>query len=275
MPGSRLPEGGGDDHVEVRITGGLFRPRFPPSRHHDHGDDDDLEQQLDPNAWSLNPEGRAREAEDADPGPDVPVGPDTWFMEAGDLLAQAYCLTLVRGLDVDDAFLRLKAKPSSVVGPLDLDDLVDEAFEGLDDDRYQLAGAAQVGEWTLVLEPNGFAATRGKRKRALSRGTTVVTFYEGFSGSNELTVTTDGVEQLSFDRFNMSARTGTRIADFDADLLAAGFVLEEQDEDEVEGSDSVRDDVASAVVVERLTGLRLTVGLLGGLAWRTALLKNP
>ncbi|MGI3780556.1 MAG: DUF6461 domain-containing protein, partial [Janthinobacterium lividum] len=101
-----------------------------------------------------------------------PVGPDTWFMEAGDLLAQADCLTLVRGLDVDSAYLRLKAKPSSVVGPLDLDDLVEEAFDGVDDDRYQLAGAAQVGEWTLVLEPNGFAATRAKRKRALSYGTT-------------------------------------------------------------------------------------------------------
>ena len=271
---SRGPEAGGEGHVEVRITGGLFRPRFPRSGQHGHGDDE-LEQQLDPNAWSLNPEGRAREAATADVGPDVPVGPDTWFMEAGDLLAQAYCLTLVRGSDVDSTFLRLKAKPNSVGGPLDLEDLVGEAYEGVDDDRYQLAGAAQIGEWTLVLEPNGFAGTGTKHKRALSRGTTVITFYEGFSGSNELTVTTDGVEQLTFDRFNMSARTGNRIADFDADLLAAGFDLQEQDEEGDEGGDSVRDDVASAIVVERLAGVRLTLALLSGVAWRTALIEKP
>ncbi|MGI3780557.1 MAG: DUF6461 domain-containing protein [Janthinobacterium lividum] len=88
-------------------------------------------------------------------------------------------------------------------------------------------------------------------------------------------MTVDGVEQLTLERFNMSARTGARIDDFDADLLAAGFVLDDQDEEEDEVGDSVRDDVASAVVVERLTGVRLTVGLLSGLARQTALLKNP
>ncbi len=266
---------GGDNHVEVRITGAYFRLPFPSSGHHDDGGDEELEQHLDPNAWSLNPEGRAREAEAADLGPSVPVGPDTWFMDAGDLLAQAYCFTLVHGLNIETAYVRLKAKRSRLKGPLDLDDLVSEAYEGGHDDRYQVAGAAQVGEWTLVLEPNGFAATRAKRKRALSEGTTVLTFYEGFSGSNQLTVTVDGVEQLSFDRYNMSARTGARTADFDADLLAAGFVLDDRDETEDEGTDSVRGDDASAVVVERLTGIRLTVGLLSGLAWQTALLKNP
>ncbi len=88
-------------------------------------------------------------------------------------------------------------------------------------------------------------------------------------------MTTDGVEQLSVDRYGPSTRTGARIADFDADLLAAGFVLDDRDDEEVEQGGSVRGDVASAVVVERLTGVRLTVGLLSSLAWRTALLENP
>ncbi len=160
---------GGDDHVEVRITGRRSRLPFPSSG---HLDDDEVRQQLDPHAWSLDPEGRARESEAAALPPDVPVGPDTWFMEAGDLLAQAYCLTLVRGVDVDSAYVRLAAEPSGVDGLLDLDDLVEEAFDGVDDDRYQLAGATPVGGWTLVLEPNGFAATSAERKRALSDGTT-------------------------------------------------------------------------------------------------------
>ena len=226
-------------------------------------------QVLDPNAWSLSWERRAAEEAERDARlPEREVGPDSWFVEAGDALAVAYCLSLVRDVDVDQAFARLGARPVAQ-RVLDLDDLVEEAYDHAD--GGQLAGAAPVGRWTLVVEPNGFSATRPERKRALSAGTTLITLYSNVNGANELTVSVDGAERLTFDRMFPAERSGPDAERYTEDLLAAGFLFDEDAAEEAD-VDGLRDEVACAALVERLTGVRLSVGLLAGLRWRTGII---
>ena len=252
------------DGVEVRMVGGWFPLRGPADV------DDEPPQEIDPNAWSLNPEYRAREAAAYDDQPEVvPVTADTWFVEAGDALAQAYCVTLVRGVNAEDALARMEAKRVGR-GPVTFDDLVNDEVDH--DDDEQVVGAAAVGDWTLLLEKNGFVTTDPRRRRALSKGTTVVTLYLNFNGANEFSLTSDGVEELTFDRMFPAERKGTRAVEFDDDLWAAGFVFDEE-EAAAADYDGMRDEVAGCALVERLTRVRLTVGLLTGLTWRTGLLK--
>lgn len=258
--GADLPNGA--DGVTIEIVSGWSPLRGPDI------DGDEGVQEIDPNAWSLNWEERSRQSAAEDDQPRVPVTDETWFVEAGDVLAQAYCVTLVRGVSAQDALSRVGA--TSISGTrVSFDDLVEDEVDHNDDE--QVVGASEVGDWAVLLEENGFTTNDPERKQALSAGTTVVTLYLNFNGANEFSVTADGVEELSFDRLYPAERTGTRASDLDSEMRAAGFIYDEEAAAAAD-TDGMRGEVAGCVLVERLTGVRLTVGLLGGLTWQTGLL---
>lgn len=159
--------------------------------------------------------------------PDRPDAP-AWCLDAGERLASAYCLTLVRGLGVTQTLARLGADTSDSV-VIGLPDLVRAAYGDERGAGWQLAGAAQLPGWTLVLEPNGFACTSKSRVRRASAETTIVTLYRHDPDVHELTVW-----------------HGRRVASLDL------------------GGRS------GALLVEHLTGVVLSVALVGRLSYRTA-----
>lgn len=167
------------------------------------------------------------------------------FHDAADLLAQAYCLTLVRGLDVGETFARLGADlaASTTTGFCDLvgsayDDDVDRGVD------RQLAGAVQLDGWTLVLEPNGYACTGKKRMRKVSRRTTTVTLYRHLDAAQELSINADGKRIVTLDLIPPCLGTGS----------PAG--------------------TGGVVLLEHYTGVRLTVDLLGRLRYHTGTLDS-
>ncbi|HEY0240638.1 MAG TPA: DUF6461 domain-containing protein [Friedmanniella sp.] len=252
-------EHGGDEDAEIHHAGVRW------SRGHAARadvDEDEPYGHINDDALSFHPERLALLDE---PDEDVPVLPEAWFVDDRNGFDEAHCITLLEQVGIEDVFSRLKAKQT--VGTSSFADFLQEAALQLDDDDdHALIGVADVGRWSLLIESNGFVATRPKRKRALSRGTTTVTLFAGINSSGEYSVTVDGDEQLSFDWMFPADHRGSRSDAFVEDMLAAGLVFKE------DGSSG--NEVAALAFVEKLTGVRLTVGLLSGLAWRTAVIRN-
>ena len=247
------------EHVEIHYAAVRW------SRRGDARADADEEEPygpINPEALSFHPE---RLALLDDPDDDVPVAPGAWFIEERNGFDMAHCITLLEQVGVDEVFSRLGAEPSTGTSSF-ADFLEDASLQLEDDDDHALVGVADLGQWSLLIESNGFVATRPERKKALSRGTTTVTLYAGINSSSEYSVTVDGEEQLSFDWMFPAGHRGSRSDAFVEGMLAAGLVFEEDDDSENEE--------AALAFVENLTGVRLTVGLLDGLALRTGLIEN-
>ena len=139
------------------------------------------------------------------------------FVEADGGVSEAYCLTLVEGLGVDETLRRLAADTSrsTTVG---LNELIEEAYEGYDDPAGEFVGAAETGAWTLLVEPNGFGGTRKKRMKKVSKATTAVTIYSNVNYHNEFIVWQGGARQLSFDMMFPEDRLGEDVERFNDDL---------------------------------------------------------
>lgn len=246
-----------EGHVEIHHAA-VRRSR----REEADADEEEPYAHINLDALSFHPERLALLDE---PDEDEPVAPEAWFIEDRNGFDVAHCITLLDQVSIDDAFSRLKAKQTNATSSF-ADFLEDASMQLEDDDDHALIGVADVGRWSLLVESNGFVATYPERRKALSRGTTTVTLYAGINSSSECSVTVDGEEQLSFDWMFPADHRGSRSDAFVAEMLAAGLVFEEDGWSENE--------VAALAFVERLTGVRLTVGLLDGLALRTAVIEN-
>lgn len=75
-----------------------------------------------------------------------------------------------------------------------------------------------------------------------------MTFYSNVNGNNTFLVTTDGVEQLQFDRMYPAERTGADADSFTDAMLAAGFIFDEE-EARAANDDGMRDEVAGAALM--------------------------
>lgn len=164
-----------------------------------------------------------------------------------EVFTQACCMTLVRGLDVAETFARLGADISG--GPsVCFDELVRSSYaeHGRRLGR-QLAGAATLDGWTLVLEPNGYACSDPAVLRAVSAGTTTVTLYH-CDGDSEISVMADGRRSHRLDlpaRHRVELEPRRHVAFWST---------------------------PGPALVERFSGVRLSSGLVHDLRYRTGLL---
>lgn len=97
-----------------------------------------------------------------------------WFAGEFEFLAQAYCITLVRGLSSDDVLARLGAQTEiRVTG---VESLYEPAYDAWSDHggNQSFVGVAALGEWALMVEPNGFLGVTDRAIAPLSRGTRAV-----------------------------------------------------------------------------------------------------
>jgi hypothetical protein len=251
--------GHADEHVEIHHSRVFWRQRSDARA---AADEEEPYGPINPDALSFHPERLALLDE---PDEDVPVAPEAWFTENRNGFDMAHCITLLEQVGVDEVFSRLEAKRLTGTSSF-ADFLVDASLQLEDDDDHALVGVADLDRWSLLIESNGFVATRPERKKVLSRGTTTVTLYAGINSSSECSVDVDGEEQLSFDWMFPADHRGSRSGAFVEGMLDAGLVFEEGDWSENE--------VAALAFVEKLTGVRLTVGLLDGLTLRTGLIQN-
>ena len=112
----------------------------------------------------------------------------------------------------------------------------------------QLAGAAPLDGWTLVLEPNGYVCSGRRLMARVSLGTTTVTLYHS-EDDDELTVMADGHRSH---RLHLPSGCRADAGPGDAFWEAGG-----------------------AALLERYSGIRLSARLVHGLRYRTGSLALP
>jgi hypothetical protein len=176
-----------------------------------------------------------------------------WF-EPDCRISEAYCLTLVQGLDAAQALARIDA---GVVGrAAGLEAFVDSVPDEHGGDRLYL-GATAVGDWTLLVEENGYLGVTQKVIEPLSAGTQVVSHFKNVNAVDYFYWMVDGDLRLQFEPLFPDTRDGS---DPDGQLAAmerAGFDLTDSDDD----SNNLHTAAAFAFA-EHLTGVRVTNELL-------------
>ncbi|MFJ1545872.1 DUF6461 domain-containing protein [Streptomyces sp. NPDC088246] len=180
-----------------------------------------------------------------------------WFDEHFPALAEAYCVTLVRGLTPDTLLTQMGATDlRRVTGVDDLQEPAYEAWDTHDGDRL-FAGVTRVGEWALMIEPNGYLGITDELIGPLSRGTTAVSHFRNVNAVDHFNWYENGELRLHFEPLFAYARDGSDPDGSVDTMRAAGFDLSEDDE-----RDFNLHSEAAFALAERLTGLRLTRELL-------------
>jgi Family of unknown function (DUF6461) len=184
----------------------------------------------------------------------------TWFPVLFPGLAEAYCLTLIRGVAPEELLSHLGAQlpPRQITG---IEALTTAAYAAQTEqsDPLVFIGVTQPGDgWTLAVEPNGFAGVNAARMVPASIGTRAVSHFRNINALDEFCWFEDGVVRLCFEPLGPSQRLGTE-ADAHVDLMRqVGFVLGEDDDDDYDGMHTE----AAFALAEELTGVRVTPDLL-------------
>jgi uncharacterized protein DUF6461 len=190
-----------------------------------------------------------------------------WFESEFPDLADAYCIALIRGILPDEVLHRLGASPEMTTHGIEA--AYESAFQAIG--RYEgFLALTRIGDWTLSVEPNGFACSLDAVAATLAHDTTLVSHYLNVNFvSRFLWIESDNIK-LSFELLWSRTRTGTeanRVVDLITD---AGFVFSE---------DAKADDgaviEASFALAEILTGVRVTPDLLRSATFTCGIVQIP
>ncbi|WP_239647319.1 DUF6461 domain-containing protein [Nocardiopsis baichengensis] len=175
-----------------------------------------------------------------------------WFEETQPDLAEAFCLSYVRGLTKTESLRRLGA-PQERLRSLPIADAV-EAGLCCEDGPPPTAHALTLNGWAVVVEPTGCRATRPDCYRALSAQTELVSVRVLLDRRYEFRWVADGVLRTFFDAREPHLRRGTRPDALAAEMSSVGLSGNEPD-----------DPSASVLALaERVTGVRIRAGHLDG-----------
>jgi Family of unknown function (DUF6461) len=102
----------------------------------------------------------------------------TWFKRRFPQLAEAFCLTMVRGLSPDEMLSRLGrgGNGTRLTGAAALERSAEEAWNE-NDGEVSFIGVTSVGEWSLAVEPNGYLGSVERVVVPLSAGTRLVSHF--------------------------------------------------------------------------------------------------
>ncbi|MBM9623791.1 DUF6461 domain-containing protein [Streptomyces zhihengii] len=180
-----------------------------------------------------------------------------WFEEDFPELANAYCVTLVQGLSPLDVLQRLDGRDEP---PRTGADEIDEAAYDLlcADDARQLLAMTTVGDWTLIIEPNGYLGVSEDRALPASAGTRWISHFANINGVDAFLWAEDTTKRLSFEPLFPDSRWGTTPDDVLQPMHDIGFQFTAETSDT---ADSLAGPAAFALA-EHLTGIRLTRELL-------------
>ena len=193
-----------------------------------------------------------------------------WIEDYSDL-AEAYCVTLVRGVTVQEFLTAMKAEPEGdLTGYAALDRRAGEVYDEHSGDKY-LIGATTIpgdhGEWVLGLEANGFLGTLPHLLEPLSSGTRLVSHFCNVNAVDRFQWYEDGTLCTYFEPLFPTQRDGSTPDELLEAMAEVGFDLEEDDEEFI---DSPTTEAAFALA-DRLTGVHLTPEVLDNATFATGL----
>ncbi|GAA1991377.1 hypothetical protein GCM10009799_16570 [Nocardiopsis rhodophaea] len=173
-------------------------------------------------------------------------GDYAWLRETQPDLAEAYCLSYVRGLTKAEALGRLGVAERRL-RCLPIAEAVEAGLsaEGV---PPLTVHALSVHGWTVVVEPTGCRVTRPECYRQLSAETELVSVRVLMDQRFEFRWVVDGVLQTFFDAANPSVRRGTRPDALEDQMRALGLTDE---------ADLPDPGAALLALAERVTGVRL------------------
>ncbi|MFC8229524.1 DUF6461 domain-containing protein [Streptomyces sp. NPDC057287] len=173
-----------------------------------------------------------------------------WLEEQYPHFMEAYCITLVQGLTPGELLGALGAEPGErITGVAELSGPTYEAW----DSDGQFVGISPVGEWSLMVEYNGFLGTETRAMLPLSRDRTVVSHFRNVNAVDHFYRYEDGATRLHFEPLFPYHRDGTHPDELVLDMRESGFDLSDEDDRSYEAHTE-----AAFALAERITGVRLT-----------------
>ncbi|MFC9973436.1 DUF6461 domain-containing protein [Spirillospora sp. NPDC127200] len=182
---------------------------------------------------------------------------DVLRLTSDEPLGDIFCLTFVKKVDEAEALRRMGAIPETV-RPRPLEEA--EARFSYGAGYPDLAWTLGLGDWTVVIEPNGFNGTFSSCLPALSQGTEAVSVLRHDYAADTFNYAVDGTLVTGFDPIASASRYGS-----DPDLLlehmrVAGLPTDDDDEADYDISPSTR----ALYVAGQITGVMLGPGALDG-----------
>jgi Family of unknown function (DUF6461) len=182
------------------------------------------------------------------------AGDYAWFNDHW--LREAFCITLIRGLDQAEVLRRIggeRSRPRSLT--------VAEAGERSNSFRAgypQLVLVARADGWSVAVEDNGWEGSRPEVLRALSGGTQAVSVYRNVNALGYFSYAVDGGLLARFELLFPQRRWGGQ-----PDLLLPRMRAVGLDPDASEPPYG-EVDTAALALAERITGVRLDPSMLEG-----------
>ncbi|MER6364417.1 DUF6461 domain-containing protein [Kitasatospora sp. NPDC001527] len=179
-----------------------------------------------------------------------------WFENDFPDIADAYCFTLAHDLSPTELMSRLDGRPKAPLHGMAA--VVDATFDQyeLEKGDHQLVAMTTVGDWTLLIEPNGYLGVTEDRALPASAGACWVSRFVNVNGLGTFLWAENQVLRLCFDPMYPGERWGTTPDELLEAMQQTGFHLEE----EVPETDL--SSPAAFALAEHLTGIAITPTLL-------------
>ncbi|MET9424916.1 DUF6461 domain-containing protein [Streptomyces sp. NPDC006540] len=180
-----------------------------------------------------------------------------WFEERFPELAEAHCFTLVHRLPPSEVLRRLQGRDESP--RTGAEQIVAAAFDLLDsDDARQLIAMTTIGDWTLLIEPNGYLGVTEEKALPASAGTSWISHFVNINGVDSFLWAEDTTNRLAFEPGFPDSRWGTTPDELLKAMNDIGFQFWEETSDTAENVSAP----AAFALAEHLTGIRVTPELL-------------
>lgn len=178
-----------------------------------------------------------------------------WLCET---LGEIFCLTFVRGVDAAEVLRRMGGYPDTFteLGPEEIFERQNSYLAGYP----QIASAVELGGWTVVLEPNGFAGV-GTLLTAVSQGTEAVAVLRHDYAHPRFAYAVDGTVLTAFDPGRIDEVTGTGTGRLGAHLEQVRRAPVDQSPD---SGGAARDATRAVVLAGLVTGVLPTPNALSG-----------
>jgi hypothetical protein len=137
---------------------------------------------------------------------------------------------------------------------------VDAAFDllGRSDNARQFIAMTTVGDWTLLIEPNGYLGVTEEKALPASAGTRWVSHFVNINGLESFLWAEDTVKRLTFEPGFPDHRWGTSPDELLDAMHHSGFQFWDETSDTAEFLATE----AAFALAEHLTGVRITPELL-------------
>ncbi len=193
-----------------------------------------------------------------------PTAADFAWFEQNDELTAGFCFTWVRELSAQEVLTRLRARDLGT-HPWRPDGWFDLPGQRRGE---VVVAVTEVGGWAFLVEDSGFLGIEADVVRKLSRGTRLVSTYRNVEHDGQFLLAENGVVRVAFDPAYPAGRAGTEPDRLLPDMTASGL-------DPAPADTDVPATEAAFALVQRITGVPFTAGLLHEATYRVGALPDP